>query len=273
MTGLVLAAFAAMFRRHVALACAVGVVACLTRETAVLATLALALWPGIAPRARVALATIPTVVVAGWSAFLARLFHSSLTALPPGGAVTWPLVGWFQGAASVGDRLLSLVVVAIVLAGGVTRRRLPAPVRAYLLATVALAGVLGAQPHLPLDRPHAGRRARAAAGDLGPDLPTGRPRRRGGHQGSRRCGHRRMTRSIPGSAVCDRHRNALAFTVLAMVLAAGLVGLRVRAFGSVTAPLSIGPRSPAFALVHAEIPHVYTVPEAGHDGAYFYAIA
>ena len=137
-TGLVLAAFATMSRRRVAATVAWLVLAAFTRETAVLAALALACWPGLRTRDRVAVAGLPVASLAAWSAYVAARTHSSSFAQPNGGALTWPLGGWIHGGGTSGNLMIELALVGVLLLALVRWRGWPAPVPLFVLANLVL---------------------------------------------------------------------------------------------------------------------------------------
>jgi hypothetical protein len=137
-TGLALAAFAVMFRRRWAVATVLVVLACLTRETSLLAALCLATWPGIPRRARVTLAVVPCATYAAWALLVAHLTRSSVFAAPEGGLFTFPLRGWAHGTHARLDLLIPLALVAVLVAALASRRRAPLPVRLYIGATTVM---------------------------------------------------------------------------------------------------------------------------------------
>ena len=137
-TGLALAAFAVMFRRRWAVATLLVVLACLTRETSLLAALCLATWPGIPRRARVTLAIVPCATYGAWAVLVAHLTRSSVFAAPDGGLFTFPLGGWAHGTHALLDLLIPLGLVAVLVAALASRHRSPLPVRLYIGATTVM---------------------------------------------------------------------------------------------------------------------------------------
>jgi len=137
-TGLALAAFAVMFRRRWAVATLLVVLACLTRETSLLAALCLATWPGIPRRARVTLAVVPCATYGAWAVLVAHLTRSSVFAAPDGGLFTFPLGGWAHGTHALLDLLIPLGLVAVLVAALASRHRSPLPVRLYIGATTVM---------------------------------------------------------------------------------------------------------------------------------------
>lgn len=137
-TGLVLAAFAVMFRRRWAVAALLLVLACLTRETSLVAALCLATWPGLPRRARVTLAVVPCAAYAAWALLVAHLTETSVFVAPEGGLFTLPFAGWAQGIHGELDLLIPLALGVVLLASLLTRRPAPLAVRLYIGATTAM---------------------------------------------------------------------------------------------------------------------------------------
>ncbi len=120
--GLTLADFAAMARRRVALAVVCLVLAALTRETSLLAAVALACWPGLPRRQRAAVGLLPAVPLVLWSAWVAARSHTSSFAQPQAGIFTWPFAGWLHGGTPVGQ-LLWVLVLPVTLVAALVRGR------------------------------------------------------------------------------------------------------------------------------------------------------
>ena len=137
-TGLVLAAFGAMFRRRVWLAVFLLVLACLTRETSVVAAFALAAWPGLSMCKRLSLAIVPTVPIAAWSLFVAHTLGTSIFQQPAAGTFSLPLVGWVKAGFSAPDIGVPLVGAILIIAALTKWRRSPLPVTIYLAVTLAM---------------------------------------------------------------------------------------------------------------------------------------
>jgi hypothetical protein len=137
-TGLVLAAFAAMFRKRWALATVVLVLACLTRETTVLVALCMYFWPKVPMRTRAMVALIPTAVLGCWALYVSHITHTALSAAPVNGSLTYPFGGWSHGTQGPVDALISGVVVILLVAAVVSRRRVPLPVILYIAATIVM---------------------------------------------------------------------------------------------------------------------------------------
>ena len=137
-TGLVLAAFAAMFRRRTAVAVALLVLACLTRETSYVAALSLAFWPGLTRPRRAALAVVPAVPLGLWSLFVAHTLGEPLLQQNGGGTFSLPLVGWARSGAGAADVLVGLLAVGLIGAALTRWRRTPLPVTIYLAVTLVM---------------------------------------------------------------------------------------------------------------------------------------
>ncbi len=197
-TGLALAAFAVMFRRRWAVATLLVVLACLTRETSLLAALCLATWPGIPRRARVTLAVVPCATYAAWAVLVAHLTRSSVFAAPEGGLFTFPLGGWAHGT----HARLDLLDPPGARRGPRGGARQPAPgtaARAPLhRCHHGHADLFDASHHGPVDRLEPRGRGGPPPGRVGagPALPIPRRRRGPGPCGAR-VGHR-AGRADPG---------------------------------------------------------------------------
>lgn len=137
-TGLVLAAFAAMFSRRVALAIVVLALACLTREISVLAAFALMATPGLSRRDRLLVGIVPCIPVGLWSLYVARTLGEPIFTQPDGGTFTFPFAGWVDNG-STHEELALAAALAVVLALALTRwRRTPLPVTLYIAASLAV---------------------------------------------------------------------------------------------------------------------------------------
>jgi hypothetical protein len=136
-TGLVLAAFALMFRRRWGWVTLLLVLAALTRETTLLAAFSLALWPGLPTRARVVVAGVPTAVLAAWAVFAAHATRTSLLQTPDGGLFTFPLAGWVHGVSGL-DLVISGAVAVLLLTALVVPRRVPLSFPVYLAANLLM---------------------------------------------------------------------------------------------------------------------------------------
>lgn len=177
-TGLVLAAFAALFsrdRRRVVYAVTLLSLACLTREISVLAALALVLLPGLSRRDRVLVGVAPMIPVGLWSLYVAWVLDAPLFAQPYGGTFTAPFLGWIRNDSTPGELLLA-AVMALVLAASLTRwRSTPAPVTAYIAASL---GVLVCSTPVIMDTWMGSTRVVTAALPLAVWALIGRPSKR-----------------------------------------------------------------------------------------------
>jgi hypothetical protein len=136
--GLVIAAFGAMFTRRTRLAVCFLVLACLTRETSVLAGFALAFTPGLTGRARAALAVIPVLPVAIWSVAVSRTLGSSFFAQPVGGSFTLPFAGWVGNGSTTAEMALVIGMGLLVVAALTRWRSTPISITAFLALSLAM---------------------------------------------------------------------------------------------------------------------------------------
>ena len=140
-TGLVLAAFAASVRRRWGFMLLALVAASLTRETLVIAALALTLTPSLPRRWRPIIATAPILALGAWSTWSALIMH--VAPLRGADQLTYPLVGWLQAGGSTTALMLGLGST-VVLGLAARRARPDEPhVRTVLGATAALMLCLG----------------------------------------------------------------------------------------------------------------------------------
>ena len=126
--GFTLAAFAATMHRRPALAVAAVTLGTLTRETVVLAGLALALAPAVPRRWRAAYVVVPGGALLTWTLWESHALGRSIT----GGAAdqfSLPLAGWTH---ATGTDLFIGLLLAIVFVVGVVRTREHLAVCAYL---------------------------------------------------------------------------------------------------------------------------------------------
>lgn len=139
-TGLVLATFAAAFHRKWWFAAALAVLACLTRETSIVAVACIAFWPRTSVKDRLRFAMPPVLVTGAWALTAAYLMRGvSDTKGAP--VFVWPFVGWIHG---VGP--LDVVVPAalcLLLVFGLCARGTPLPIRLFLGANLVQAVCLG----------------------------------------------------------------------------------------------------------------------------------
>jgi len=174
-TGLVLAAFAALFSRHrrrVGAAVVLLALACLTREISVLAAFALALLPGLSRRDRLLVGVVPCLPVGLWSLYLARALDAPLFAQPYGGTFTAPFLGWFHND-STPEELLLAAAMGLVLAASLTKwRSTPFPVTAYVAVSL---GVLVCSTPIIMDTWMGSTRVITAALPLAVWALVGRP--------------------------------------------------------------------------------------------------
>ena len=128
--GFTLAAFAAAARRRPDLVLCALVAGVLTRETVLLAALALALTPGLSRLWRVAYVLVPGSLVAAW-----MLWVSHVLGIPVNDGASdqfsFPLSGWLHSN-SEGIGLVIGALLAAVLVLGLLRTQDNAPVCAYL---------------------------------------------------------------------------------------------------------------------------------------------
>lgn len=138
-TGLILAVYAAAFRKRWVLAVVFSVLACLTREAAILVVIPLAFWPGISWRRRIAVTAPAVGILAAWTFLVVRLVgvhHLDST----GGDIGLPFRGW---SGVTGFDLVAPLCGALLIVAGACRRGTPRPIRIFLILNLALLACFG----------------------------------------------------------------------------------------------------------------------------------
>ena len=134
--GLTLAAFAAAARRRPPLVLAALVLGALTRETVLLAAVALAFTPGLSRQWRIAYVAVPGAVVGLW-----MLWVSHMLGIPINDGASdqfsFPLIGWLTSDSDAIGFVIGILLAA-VLALGLWRTRDNIPMCAYLGLLLAL---------------------------------------------------------------------------------------------------------------------------------------
>jgi hypothetical protein len=128
--GFTLAAFAAGARRRPPLVLVALVLGVLTRETVLLAAIALALTPGLSARWRVGYVTVPAMLLGAWVLWVSHVLDVPVN----DGAsdqFSFPLSGWLHSN-SDGIGLVIAALLAAVLVLGVLRTQDSVTVCAYL---------------------------------------------------------------------------------------------------------------------------------------------
>ena len=112
----------------------------LTRETVVLAALALALTPGMPARFRAAVAVVPVAVLGAWVLWVDRALEQSAGS---GAAeqLSFPLVGWLRSGDAAAGLAIGLLLAAVMVVGVCRADGVP-HVRAYLVLLLVLMAVL-----------------------------------------------------------------------------------------------------------------------------------
>jgi hypothetical protein len=136
---LILGALAAGWHRRWPVVVGLLVAAVLTRETAMLATIALALTPGMPLRWRAATVALPGIALAGWSLWTAHALGVAVSDGSPN-QLAFPLSGWLHSSDSAEGLFLGLLLMVVTFLGAV-RATWP-PVRWYLGLTGVLMLVL-----------------------------------------------------------------------------------------------------------------------------------
>lgn len=136
--GLTLACFAAAFSRRFTAAIILLALAGLTREMSLVAVLALATWPGLTPRRRIAHLVIPGIPVVAWSVYVAVALGDSMFAQPTGGTFTVPFLDWVRYPPPGGQLVLAVFVFGLMVAGAVLARHAYRPVALYLAVTALM---------------------------------------------------------------------------------------------------------------------------------------
>jgi hypothetical protein len=140
--GFTLAAFAAAFHRRWSLVVAALVLGVLTRESVLLATIPLALTPGMPSRVRVITVATPVIVLAAWMLWLEHALGDVASRGPAAEPFSPPLVGWIDSTDGIGGLLLA-GLLTLVLFVGAWRARAHPHVCLYLALLIALMTVLG----------------------------------------------------------------------------------------------------------------------------------
>lgn len=136
--GLTIAAFGAILRRRFAAAIVLLAIAGLTRETSLIAVIALAAWPDLTPRRRVAAAIVPFLPVGLWSIYVSVVLRASPFAQPDGGTFTAPFFGWAQQTPVPGQLVLAVFTLGMMIAAIVIGWHTYRAICLYLIATVAV---------------------------------------------------------------------------------------------------------------------------------------
>ena len=138
--GFTLLGFAAAAHRRWRLVVLAMVAGALTRETVVLAALALALAPGMPARFRTAVVVTPVAVLGAWVIWVDRALEQSAGS---GAAeqLSLPLVGWLRSGDVATGLIIGLLLAAVMVVG--VRHAEGAPhVRVYLVLLLGLMAVL-----------------------------------------------------------------------------------------------------------------------------------
>jgi hypothetical protein len=138
--GFTLLAFAAATHRRWRLVVLAAVAGALTRETVVLAGLALAFVPGMPARVRVAVVAAPVVVLGAWMAWIDHALHQS-AGEGAAGQFSFPLTGWLHSSDIATGLIIGFLLAAVMVTGIRHADGLP-HVRAYLVLLLALMAVL-----------------------------------------------------------------------------------------------------------------------------------
>lgn len=136
--GLTVAAIGAMLRRRFTAAIILLALAGLTRETSLVAVVALAAWPGISVRRRVAHLVVPALPVGVWSVYVSVAIGQSMFEQPDGGTFTAPFLGWIREPPVGGQLVLAIFtgcLIAVAMWIGWHRYR---AISLYLAATLAM---------------------------------------------------------------------------------------------------------------------------------------
>lgn len=139
-TGLIMALFAAAFRRRWDLTIVLAILACLTRETAILAVVSLVFWPQVNWKRKAFVIAMPTLVLGAWFVTTSRMFQNGASGTDPG-EFSAPFVGWLHGV-DVADILVPLALLAPVV-WAAAKRTTFRPIQAFLVLNVILALCLG----------------------------------------------------------------------------------------------------------------------------------
>jgi hypothetical protein len=139
-TGLVLVAFVAAREQRWPLTLLTLMLAGLTRETTLLAALAIAFAPGLSGRWRAAIVTLPVATLSAWMASVSLALGED-----PGGGATQqfalPFAGWLSSGDDAGGLLIGVLSAALLIAG-VVRAGFWRPVQVYLVLLLVLDAML-----------------------------------------------------------------------------------------------------------------------------------
>ena len=128
--GFTLAAFALTMHRRPMLAVWALTLGALTRETVVLAAIALAVTPWLTTRARLAYVCIPSAAVLAWTMWESHVLGQSINS----GAAdqfSFPLSGWLHSDSDIVGLVVGLLLAMVMIAGLIRTRDEP-PVCVYL---------------------------------------------------------------------------------------------------------------------------------------------
>ena len=136
--GLTVACFGLAFRRRFGLAILVLALAGLTRETSLVAVIALALWPGIEWPQRLRNLILPGLPVVAWSLYVSLTLDQSMFGQPLGGTFTAPFAGWVRARTPLSELPLAAFLLLVMVAAVGLAWRKSVPVAAYLVVTIAM---------------------------------------------------------------------------------------------------------------------------------------
>lgn len=136
--GLTIACLGAAFQRRFTLAIVLLIVASLTKETSLVAVAALACWPNISWRQRIAHLTIPTIPIVIWSIYLSRRLNESIFAQSSTGNFGPPFVGWIHASTPPLELLVAFVLAGTTLAATIKSWRIYPQISVILALSLAV---------------------------------------------------------------------------------------------------------------------------------------
>lgn len=136
--GFTIGSIGAAFHRRFAVAVGLLALAALTRETSLVAVLALASWPGLSRKQRVISLVVPAIPVVLWSTYVSITLHESFFAQPSAGSFSAPFMGWIHSGITPGQILYALACGALVLAATVVAFRSIPAIGIFLGATFVM---------------------------------------------------------------------------------------------------------------------------------------
>ncbi len=136
--GLTIACIGAAFSRRFTLAIVFLAFAALTRETSLIAVLALGLWPGITWSRRLANVIVPAIPVVAWSGYVSVTLHESFFTQPSAGSFSLPFMGFVHSGITPGQILYALACGGLVFAAMIRSWKALPAISVFLAANLVV---------------------------------------------------------------------------------------------------------------------------------------